>query len=933
MLETNGSYQNAGLIQSGAADAALIQSDVAYLEYFKAQPFEALASLYTEPVHVAARRELGLERLSDLLDIDRKLEIAIGERGSGSASHALTVLSEMGLTRDRFSAHWLSLDESLAGMRSRDLDLVFRTSAAPIAALRSAAQEGTISIVRLDRSLVRRLKRKNPFFTLTEIPYDLYSGSRRNLETVGTRALLVARPDIEAYLVERILDAVYSMVDDADATRFTYLSEVSRLGSLDGVPIVVNAASQQYHATHSGGLVAALLRYRRFFLPVLILVLPLFVLYRFSRVALFIHQFALGRIIFLLVGVWLTGASIMHLVEGQKNSAFRSFGDSAIAILHYLFSGLEAKYPITLLGNVVAIVILSLGVAVATLFTATIVSLLIERALNIRRLRVKPRGVLKLRNHVILTGWSSRAERVLKQLRSDDLRRQIPVVVVTNDASKTRVRDKHRPKNVWALEGDCCMESVLRRADIDSARAALVLSDEPNEPRSDLRSVAITLAIERLAPQVHTVVEALRPETIEHLRSSQADEVVDVASLSEKVISQSLVTPGIMDFYEEVLSFGRDSQELYALPLPSDFDGLSFRAVQRRLLLKAVIPLGFRRARLGQVSLNPGKSGDEPAVEARLQAGQNGSGDHLILLADDADVLRTSWWRRLATTRNGTGGAPGDEPPLELSKQQQGGPMQDIRIGICGWSDEAREIIHQLQDPVIASRYRFYVTVICDPGSTDFRQENGDGIHQNVGFVFGDCTKRDVLQNAGIDEFRSLVVLAQRTDPQTIRYSDHRSLMVALAAADLHPGLHVIAEVLESKNKEHFERLDNVEIISVEDLAEKILAQAVISPGITEVFDRLLTATRDSNEVYLVPVPGQWVGRTFEQVYRALVESDQEVILLGYQTTATKEGRKRTLVLNPTHERSERDGAVNCRKYELQSEDSLVTVAYEEPAW
>lgn len=66
------------------------------------------------------------------------------------------------------------------------------------------------------------------------------------------------------------------------------------------------------------------------------------------------------------------------------------------------------------------------------------------------------------------------------------------------------------------------------------------------------------------------------------------------------------------------------------------------------------------------------------------------------------------------------------------------------------------------------------------------------------------------------------------------------------------------------------------------DISEKMIAQTVISPGISEVYSELLTATRDTNEIYLVPIPHPWLGRTFQDVRLGLAAIEEPVCLLGF---------------------------------------------------
>ncbi len=932
--QTTGSYENAGLLRDGEADLALLQSDVAYMEHYNGRPFVALASVYTEPIHVIAYRGLDLHRLSEVISLleERSLTVAVGAPGSGSSAHAFALLDELGLAPERISKLPLSLGTAASGLRDRSIDLAFLTSAVPATVIKELADDRIISLLDIDRDIAQLLRRKNPFFVVAEIPFEAYGVSKRNVQTLGTRTLLVARPDLDGDAIWQVLDALDLVAVAAPAEGpLSMLRDLSPSTALRGLPIPVHPAAQQYYTERTSLVRRCFDALRRN--AALIFVLGTLVLAssRLSPLAYFVHQFVLGRVLLALVMVWLLGSVSMHLIEGSKNSAFRSFGSSAVAILHYLFSGLESSYPVTPAGHGIAILVLSLGVAVATLFTATLVTLLVEQALNIKTLRRKPIPFLKLSGHVVLAGWSSRTRRIIQQLRNPELRFKPAVVVIAPEATKTTVRSRRGFRGVWVVEGDRTQASTLLEADITTASHAIVLTDSSADNGEDLSTICSSMAIRRLAPEIHTVVEVRASTGAERLLRDRTREVVDTETLAERLVSQCVITPGIAQVFDELLSFGANSQEIYILPLERHLDGSSFAELRVRLRTYELILLGYWLSGERSPRLNP----DRRAASIPLKFISGQQGDSLLVLADSPRALnsrlaRLKQWRTSMskTTPLATLESPAATATQDRAVESGDGPTQRAsRIGICGWNDQARAVISQLQESVIASHQEFEITVIDGPTGGGGKHECSSGVR----FVFGDPTRSAVLENAGVNDMETLVVLADRGGAESERFSDHRSLVICLSARDVKPDLHLVVEVLQSANQEHFERLAGVEVVSVEDLAEKLLAQAVISVGITSVFLELLTATEDSNEVYVVPVPERWRGKTFSHIAVEVEESELAVVVLGYRAMPA-EGRP-VIVLNPRHRKTERGGVVDWRQQPLVSEDALVVMAFEEPDW
>jgi voltage-gated potassium channel len=990
VIATEGSRENAELLTLGEddprkADLALIQSDVAYLKYFeKLRPYVALAALYTEPIHIVARRELGLKKVSELMTSKKGRGINVGTEESGTIYHALIVMDDLVQHRIGDAEEFEELNEpfgdALVRLEEGEIDIAFITSAVPVGDVEDAAEKEEVSLLEIDSDVAERLKKKNPFFSLAEIPYDAYEGMKRSIRTLGTKTLLVVRPGFSSPLVEQapeessveqgseespvdpvveaVLDSVYALASEVhqqlavqkqedtedgygsdgkggdgsdQGVDFPFLDDLHPEVGLEGISVSLHPESEKYHQRHSKWYGHWFGRIRAYALPAIILLTPLLVLLRLSRVAHYVHQFVLGRVLLLLVAIWLFGSATMHLIEGPRNSAFHTFRGSAIAILHYLFSGLESKEPITMPGHIVAIAILSLGVAVVTLFTATLVTLLVERALNVKHMKLKPWRFIKLRGHVIIVGWSDRADRVVRQLRSSDLEQKPTIVIVTSDVTQTNVSQRDTFRNTWVVEGDPCARDTLVRADLETAMAAVVFSEESCSHRADLKAISSALAIESVAPRVRSIVEVQRTTNTEHLKYTKADEVVDSELLGDRLISQCVITPGLAAVYNELSSFGRDSEEIYWVPLPASADGMDFFAVQREMASVEMIPIGYQRREEG-IILNPRSRSTVGSAPEALRSRRRGEeGDQLIVVADHRGALAKRLMRR--SIRKGRFKRRSMMKNMITSRVHKKGAAAPARacVGICGWNPQAKAVIEQLTESVVSNHHKFDVTVIDVAGKYGFGSGDEES-YEDVKFVMGDPTRRKLLKSAGIGDFDSLVILADRSDKASAKYTDHRSLMVALAANSIKPDLHIVVEVINSEHREHFERIPHTEIVSVQELSEKLLAQAVISPGITEVFFKLLTATADSNEIYVVSIPESWEGLEFQEVYREFLARDEPVIPLGYRCVS-EEGGEPVVILNPHFKEGRTRGAVNWRRYKLQRGDALVAVAYEEPVF
>jgi hypothetical protein len=118
-----------------------------------------------------------------------------------------------------------------------------------------------------------------------------------------------------------------------------------------------------------------------------------------------------------------------------------------------------------------------------------------------------------------------------------------------------------------------------------------------------------------------------------------------------------------------------------------------------------------------------------------------------------------------------------------------------------------------------------------------------------------------------------------------------------------------------------------VDVVLGRDYARGMLAQAVLNPGVTEVYDHLLGFSDESNDLYAVPVPERMVGRTFAEASLELVDDDRETVtVLGLDRSP--EGRPRSrFTLCPAAPGS----TLAAPDLILQAGDRLVVMAYCRP--
>ncbi len=229
-----------------------------------------------------------------------------------------------------------------------------------------------------------------------------------------------------------------------------------------------------------------------------------------------------------------------------------------------------------------------------------------------------------LNSHIVICNWNDKGDTIIKELHSNVHRNKKPIVIITRDPQSVPSSTEEEYQKVFIISGDPSDEKILRRASLDTADSAIVLSDFERGEYADAYSIIIALAIETINSDVHTVVELQKSRNKIHFKNSHVDEIICVEEITEKLVAQSAISHGISSIYLHLLSATLDTNEIYIIPVPRHFCGLSFRGAMKRVLSDKAefILIGYMSG--GQIYINPAK--DESGHELK-------EGDRLITIA------------------------------------------------------------------------------------------------------------------------------------------------------------------------------------------------------------------------------------------------------------------------------------------------------------
>ncbi|MBI3945026.1 MAG: NAD-binding protein [Armatimonadetes bacterium] len=308
-------------------------------------------------------------------------------------------------------------------------------------------------------------------------------------------------------------------------------------------------------------------------------------------------------------------ATICFAFEYGRNEQFQSVWDALWwAFVTVMTVGYGDKYPTTWPARFFAVWLMAHGVLMMSFLTAAIASVMVERKMR----EDKGLGLIQLRGHFVVCGWNSHAERILAELfqqRKGELH-----VVLVCDLEEQMVNDlafRFPRANIRFVKGDFTQETTLRRANVQNARAVVVLADPGSAgtaASADQRTIIAALAVKTVAPDAVTCAELLDPGNREHLERAKVDGIIVTGEYTGFLLANAALAPGVPEAAHDLLT-GTSGHALAREPIPREFVGRSFRDLSAHLRQRqGALVIGLLRERKS-ISLDDILGSDYSAID------------------------------------------------------------------------------------------------------------------------------------------------------------------------------------------------------------------------------------------------------------------------------------------------------------------------------
>ncbi len=333
-----------------------------------------------------------------------------------------------------------------------------------------------------------------------------------------------------------------------------------------------------------------------------------------------------ARILAAMVIVWVLGATGIHLAERGGNEPFDTWSESFWNVWVMIFTGPD-QAPKTPFGRFMAMILMGLGVGLAGLFTGSVASILVAQ--NLRRREV---ANFEMDDHLVLCNWSARGLPWIREVHSKIIQEKRPVVIIHDSPEAIDLPDRQDDpafNDVYIVKGDPTNEVILRRARVAKAHSVVLLSDDRQGDHADGKTILTCISIRNICKgenQPNIAVECHNVNNRHHLLKAGADEIISSDELGLRLLARTALYHGMTRVYQELLTVGRDANEMYLLPVPDgligrDFVEVASMFVRHRDDKRSCLLIGIQRGE--EMLLNP----------VGHDAGPIKPGDELILLS------------------------------------------------------------------------------------------------------------------------------------------------------------------------------------------------------------------------------------------------------------------------------------------------------------
>ena len=269
----------------------------------------------------------------------------------------------------------------------------------------------------------------------------------------------------------------------------------------------------------------------------------------------------------------------------ETEAGIETLWDSVWFTIVTTIAGYYEYSPVTLPGRIASLLLLVFGMLVLSMITGKLASYFMDMQMK------KEKGLMPLKNlkgHFLLCGWRSGFEKILDNIINTNPEITPDLIVLINDAPSEKIEnllDLERFKEIHYVSGDFADENVLKRANIQTAERALIISDHSkkySDLEIDSRTVLAVISMSNINPGMYIAAELIDSKFEKHLRMAHCDEIILTTDYEHNLLASASGGMGYSNVMRALISDDADSGILIE-DIPSQFFGKSYSEYRKSL--------------------------------------------------------------------------------------------------------------------------------------------------------------------------------------------------------------------------------------------------------------------------------------------------------------------------------------------------------------
>jgi len=282
------------------------------------------------------------------------------------------------------------------------------------------------------------------------------------------------------------------------------------------------------------------------------------------------------RIALVMLVLWAFGSmGIIYLETGDLADVGNAIWWTIVTITTVGYGDFS---PGTFGGRLLAVFIMFSGIGLISVLTGSISSIFTTKKI------MEGRGLenLKLKDHIVICGWNDNVEKVLSNIAKLSAEGEEVKIAMVNDMSEDQMngiiaRFGSETLNLRFVRGDHALESVLKKANIEHAESAIIISDD-SVANDDDKTILTVLTIKNMLPNLKVVAYVSQQDKLPFLKRAKADEVIVNDTYESFMAATHVMEPGVPQAVNQLLDI-HSSHRFKSISIPSNYVGKTFADV------------------------------------------------------------------------------------------------------------------------------------------------------------------------------------------------------------------------------------------------------------------------------------------------------------------------------------------------------------------